>query len=47
MCWNADGYAYVVDSKGPDYDNKIIHRRSILKNDINMDKASNFFYAPY
>lgn len=46
MYWDTDGYAYVVDNQRTDFNNNVLHRRSILKDDGTIDRASHFFYYP-
>lgn len=45
MCWDKDGYAYIVDNQRISYDNLVLHRRKILEDTANSDRATHFFYA--
>ena len=47
MCWDKDGYAYIVDNQGTSYGNSVLHRRQVLEDTDTTDRATHFFYYPY
>jgi len=46
MCWDKDGYAYIVDNQGTSYGNSVLHRRNLLEDTAISDRATHFFYYP-
>lgn len=46
MCWDIDGYAYIVDNQRTSYGNSVLHRRKIFEDTAISDKATHFFYYP-
>ncbi|MCE5220562.1 MAG: cell wall-binding protein [Clostridium sp.] len=46
MCWDRDGYAYIVDNQGTSYGNLVLHRRQVLQDTSISDRATHFFYYP-
>lgn len=46
MCWDKDGYAYIVDNQRTSFDNLVLHRRNILEDTATTDRATHFFYYP-
>lgn len=46
MCWDTDGYAYIVDNQRTSYGNSVLHRRKIFEDTAISDKATHFFYYP-
>lgn len=46
MCWDRDGYAYIVDNQRTSYGNTILHRRKIYEDTAISDRANHFFYYP-
>ncbi len=44
MCWDKDGYAYIVDNQGISYGNQVLHKRKILEDTATTDRATHFFY---
>ena len=44
MCWDKDGYAYIVDNQRTSYGNLVLHRRKVLVDTDNSDRATHFFY---
>lgn len=46
MCWDRDGYGYIVDNQRTSYGNLILHRRKILEDTDISDRATHFFYYP-
>lgn len=46
MCWDKDGYAYIVDNQRIMYGNQILHRRKVLVDTDISDRATHFFYYP-
>jgi hypothetical protein len=47
MCWDRDGYAYIVDNQGTSFGNLVLHRRLVLQDTATTDRATHFFYYPY
>lgn len=47
MCWDKDGYAYIVDNQGTSYGNTVLHRRKIFEDTDISDRATHFFYSTY
>lgn len=47
MCWDKNGYAYIVDNQASMYGNLIMHRRNVLADTDISDKATHFFYYTY
>lgn len=47
MCWDRDGYAYIVDNQRTSFDNQVLHRRKIYEDTATTDRATHFFYYPY
>lgn len=47
MCWDKDGYAYIVDNQGSSFGNQVLHRRLVLQDTATTDRATHFFYYPY
>lgn len=47
MCWDKDGYAYIVDNQGASFGNSVLHRRKVLEDTATTDRATHFFYYPY
>ncbi|MDR3594104.1 leucine-rich repeat domain-containing protein [Clostridium sp.] len=47
MCWDTDGYAYIVDNQGTSFGNQVLHRRLVLQDTATTDRATHFFYYPY
>ena len=45
MCWDKDGYAYIVDNQRTSYGNLILHRRQVLTDTDISDRATHFFYS--
>lgn len=45
MCWDTDGYAYIVDNQGSLFGGTL-HRRKILEDTAMTDRATHFFYYP-
>ena len=46
MCWDTDGYAYIVDNQSYNFDNKILHRRQVYKDTPITDRSTHFYYYP-
>lgn len=46
MCWDRDGYAYIVDNQRTSYGNLVLHRRKVLEDTAISDRATHFFYYP-
>jgi len=46
MCWDVDGYAYIVDNQRTSYGNSVLHRRQIYQDTDISDRATHFFYYP-
>jgi glucan-binding repeat-containing protein len=46
MCWDRDGYAYIVDNQRTSYGNLVLHRRKVLVDTDISDRATHFFYYP-
>lgn len=46
MCWDTDGYAYIVDNQSYNFDNKILHRRQVYKDTSITDRSTHFYYYP-
>jgi len=46
MCWDNDGYAYIVDNQGTSYGNSVLHKRKIFEDTASSDRATHFFYYP-
>lgn len=46
MCWDKDGYAYIVDNQRTSFGNLVLHRRKILEDTATTDRATHFFYYP-
>lgn len=46
MCWDRDGYAYIVDNQRTMYGNLVLHRRKVLVDTATSDRATHFFYYP-
>ena len=46
MCWDTDGYAYIVDNQSYNFDNKILHKRQVYKDTSITDRATHFYYYP-
>lgn len=46
MCWDTDGYAYIVDNQSYNFDNQILHRRQIYNDTATTDRATHFYYYP-
>ena len=46
MCWDKDGYAYIVDNQRTSYGNSVLHRRKVLEDTAISDRATHFFYYP-
>ncbi|BCZ46088.1 hypothetical protein psyc5s11_21550 [Clostridium gelidum] len=46
MCWDVDGYAYIVDNQRTSYGNSVLHRRQIYQDTAISDRATHFFYYP-
>lgn len=46
MCWDRDGYAYIVDNQRTMYGNLVLHRRKVLVDTAISDRATHFFYYP-
>lgn len=46
MCWDKDGYAYIVDNQRTMYGNLVLHRRKVLVDTATSDRATHFFYYP-
>jgi hypothetical protein len=44
MCWDKDGYAYIVDNQRTSYGNSVLHRRQVLVDTEMSDRATHFFY---
>lgn len=47
MCWDTDGYAYIVDNQRTSFGNLVLHRRNVLGDTDTTDRATHFFYYPY
>ncbi|EKQ57002.1 MULTISPECIES: leucine-rich repeat domain-containing protein [unclassified Clostridium] len=47
MCWDRDGYAYIVDNQRTSFGNQVLHRRLVLQDTATTDRATHFFYYPY
>ena len=47
MCWDKDGYAYIVDNQGTSYGNLVLHRRKVFEDTAISDRSTHFFYYPY
>lgn len=47
MCWDKDGYAYIVDNQRTSFDNQVLHKRKIYEDTATTDRATHFFYYPY
>ncbi len=47
MCWDTNGYAYIVDNQSYNFDNKILHRRQVYQDTATTDRATHFYYYPY
>lgn len=47
MCWDKDGYGYIVDNQGNLFGNQILHRRNVLADTYSTDRATHFYYYPY
>lgn len=47
MCWDKDGYAYIVDNQGSSFGNSVLHKRLVLQDTATTDRATHFFYYPY
>lgn len=47
MCWDKDGYAYIVDNQGTSYENLVLHRRKVFEDTAISDRSTHFFYYPY
>ncbi|OOM82160.1 toxin A [Clostridium puniceum] len=46
MCWDKNGYAYIVDNQRTSYGNLVLHRRKVLEDTAISDRATHFFYYP-
>lgn len=46
MCWDTDGYAYIVDNQSYNFDNQILHKRQIYSDTAITDRATHFYYYP-
>ncbi|WP_321833994.1 leucine-rich repeat domain-containing protein [Clostridium butyricum] len=46
MCWDTDGYAYIVDNQSYNFDNKILHKRQVYQDTSITDRATHFYYYP-
>ncbi|WP_160687892.1 cell wall-binding protein [Clostridium sp. C2-6-12] len=46
MCWDRDGYAYIVDNQRTMYGNLVLHRRKVLTDTDISDRSTHFFYYP-
>lgn len=46
MCWDTDGYAYVVDNQSYNFGNQILHRRQVYNDTATTDRATHFYYYP-
>lgn len=46
MCWDKDGYAYIVDNQGTSYGNLVLHRRKVFEDTAISDRSTHFFYYP-
>ena len=46
MCWDKDGYAYIVDNQSYNFGGKILHRRNVLGDTSITDRATHFYYYP-
>ena len=46
MCWDTNGYAYIVDNQSYNYNNQILHRRQIYNDTEISDRATHFYYYP-
>lgn len=44
MCWDKNGYGYVVDNQGDSFGGQILHRRNILGDTYSTDRATHFYY---
>jgi hypothetical protein len=44
MCWDRDGYAYIVDNQRTSYGNLVLHRRQVLLDTDISDRATHFYY---
>lgn len=47
MCWDKDGYAYIVDNQRTSFGNQVLHERLVLQDTATTDRATHFFYYPY
>ncbi len=47
MCWDKDGYAYIVDNQRTSFGNQVLHKRLVLQDTATTDRATHFFYYPY
>ena len=45
MCWDKDGYAYIVDNQRTSFENLVLHRRKVLEDTATTDRATHFFYC--
>lgn len=45
MCWDKDGYAYIVDNQGTTF-GSILHRRNIYNDTSITDRATHFYFLP-
>lgn len=45
MCWDKDGYAYIVDNQGNTF-GSILHRRNIYNDTSITDRATHFYFLP-
>ena len=46
MCWDTDGYAYIVDNQRTSFGNLVLHRRKVLEDTSTTDRGTHFFYYP-
>jgi len=46
MCWDTDGYAYIVDNQKYNYGNQVLHRRKIYEDTSISDRSTHFYYYP-
>ncbi len=46
MCWDTDGYAYIVDNQSYNFDNKVLHKRQVYQDTSITDRATHFYYYP-
>ena len=46
MCWDTDGYAYIVDNQSYNFNNQILHRRQVYNDTSITDRATHFYYYP-